>query len=105
MSAHEHDHGTPEELPPMGGIGGALRSFFGLFDNPKNVDRLCWGLAVACVVVLVVGEFIHKHGHFEIEYTVPGLYALVGFIAYCCIILTAIGLRKIVMRPEDYYDE
>jgi hypothetical protein len=105
MSAPEHDHGTPAELPPMGGIGGLLRSFFGLFDNPKNVTRLCWGLAVTCVVLVVIGELIHKHGHFEVEYTVPAFYGLFGFIAYCCIIGTAILLRKVVMRPEDYYDE
>ena len=75
------------------------------FDKPRNVNIIIWTLVLACLGVMVGGEFIHKHGHFEIEYTVPGLYALVGFIAYCCIILTAIGLRKIVMRPEDYYDE
>ena len=105
MSAPEHDHNAPQELPPIGPVGGAFRAFFALFDNPANVTKLCWGLAVVCVGLAIGGEFIHKHGHFDWEYTVPAFYGLVGFLFYCCIIQTAIWLRKVVMRPEDYYDE
>ncbi|MEE2755723.1 MAG: hypothetical protein VYA30_03640 [Myxococcota bacterium] len=75
------------------------------FDEPRNVNIIVWTLVLACLGVMVGGEFIHKHGHFAVEYTVPGFYGLFGFVAYTCIIATAILLRKLVMRPEDYYDE
>jgi len=75
------------------------------FDDPKNVNRIIWVLVLACVGVMIGGEAIHKHGHFAVEYTVPGFYGWFGFIAYSCIIAGAILLRKLVMRPEDYYDE
>ncbi len=75
------------------------------FDEPRNINIIVWTLVLACLGVMVGGEFIHKHGHFEVEYTVPGFYGLFGFVAYTCIIATAILLRKLVMRPEDYYDE
>ena len=75
------------------------------FDNPKNVNLVIWVLVLACAGVMVGGEFIHKHGHYDIEMTVPGFYGWFGFIAYSCIIAGALFLRKIVMRPEDYYDD
>ena len=41
------------------------------FDKPRNVNLIVWTLVLACLGVMVGGEFIHKHGHFPVEYTVP----------------------------------
>ena len=64
-----------------------------------------YGLVLVNILLLVVGELIHKHGHFDMEISVPAFYALFGFVAYCLIIVGAVLLRKIVRREEDYYDE
>jgi hypothetical protein len=53
----------------------------------------------------VIGELIHKHGHFDAEISVPAFYAIFGFFAYCSIIAGAVLLRKMIKRKEDYYDE
>jgi hypothetical protein len=68
------------------------------FDDPKNARKLFLAL-------IVVGELIHKHGHFDAEMSVPAFYAIFGFLAYCTIIAGASLFRKIVKREEDYYDE
>ena len=79
----------------------------GWADKPKNVSRIIWGLVITCILLLIIGEspLVHKHAHFDIEIAVPFFYAIFGFIAYCCIISGAILMRKLVMRPEDYYDD
>ena len=43
------------------------------------------------------------HGPFKIEH-VFGFYGLLGFIACVVLVLAAKQLRKVLMRPEDYYD-
>ena len=75
--------------------------------EPHIVRRLIRALIFVCVVLLIIGEIDaihHKHGEFDVEFTIPGFYALFGALAYFCIIAGAVGLRKILMRPEDYYD-
>jgi hypothetical protein len=44
-----------------------------------------------------------KHVHYGFE-QVPGFHAIYGFAGCVFLVLAAIVLRKIVMRPEDYYD-
>jgi hypothetical protein len=74
-------------------------------DKPQTTRRIFFGLIVVDVILVVVGELIHKHGHFDVEYSVPAFYAIFGFFAYCSIIAGAVMLRKAVKRREDYYDE
>ena len=76
--------------------------------EPHIVRRIIGALIFVCLTLLIIGEIDaihHKHGEFEIEFTLPGFYAAFGALAYFCIIAGAVGLRKIVMRPEDYYDD
>ena len=74
----------------------------------KNVDTIVRGLVASCALLLVgdvVLHFVaHKHVHFDIEGWV-GFYAVVGFLSYVGLVLTAKQLRKIVMRPLDFYGE
>jgi hypothetical protein len=72
-------------------------------DDPRNVDRVVWGLYGLCALLLAVDVLVEKHGPFAIE-RVYGFYAIFGFIACVGLVLTAKVLRRIVMRPEDYYD-
>ena len=72
-------------------------------DEPRNVTRLVYALAVLCVLSVLADFIWHRHGHFSFE-EIPGFYAIYGFIAYCFIVLSAKQLRKLLKRDENYYD-
>ena len=72
-------------------------------DKPGNVARLVRSLYFACALLLAIDVFVPKHGPFKIEH-VFGFYGLFGFIACMVLVLAAKQLRKVLMRPEDYYD-
>ena len=71
-------------------------------DNPRNV-RLVRCLYIVCGLLLAIDVFVPKHGPFTIEH-VFGFYGVFGFIACVVLVLDAKQLRRVLMRPEDYYD-
>ena len=73
-------------------------------DKPTNVRKIMLGLIIIGVLLFLADAAYHKHIHFEAE-SVFGFYALVGFFAFIGIVLSGKALRKILMRPEDYYDD
>ncbi len=73
-------------------------------DDPRNVKKIVWTLAAACVVLLLVELFIDKHAHYAFEGW-WGFFGIYGFLGCLLLVLTAKQLRKLLMRPEDYYDE
>ena len=73
-------------------------------DHPKNVDRIVYALYAVCAGLFLFDVFVPKHGPFEIEHLF-GFYAIYGFIACVGLVVAAKGLRTLLMRPEDYYDE
>ena len=72
-------------------------------DDPRNVTRLCWWLGVICALLFLADAFYDKHPHFEAEGWF-GFYAIFGFVACIGLVLAAKGLRRILKRPETYYD-
>ena len=70
---------------------------------PRNVDRLVHGFYVVCGLLLVIDVFVPKHGPFAIEH-IYGFYGIFGFVACVALVLIAKQLRRVLMRPEDYYD-
>ena len=74
-----------------------------IFDKPENVRRLLWLLYLACALLLAADLFIHRHVVHAWE-SLWGFYAFYGFIACISLVLLAKQLRKILKRPEDYYD-
>ena len=75
-----------------------------IFDNPKNVQRVLYGLLGSLVLLLALEPFVHKHPYFVWEESF-GFYAIYGFVA--CVLLVLVAkyvLRPIVKRQEDYYD-
>ena len=72
-------------------------------DHPGNVDRLVHRFYVVCAFLLAIDVFVPKHGRFAIEH-VYGFYGVFGFVACVALVLIAKQLRRVLMRPEDYYD-
>ena len=65
-----------------------------------------WATRVLLAIgaVLVVLEFIvHRHGEIALE-DQPLFPAVYAFFVCIFIVVGGIWLRKIAMRPEDYYD-
>lgn len=72
-------------------------------DDPKNVDKVFYALCVLCALSVIADLFYDKHGHFTWENWL-GFHAGYGFVACVGLVLAAKQLRKLVKRPEDYYD-
>ncbi|XRQ09854.1 hypothetical protein ACN3XK_02805 [Actinomadura welshii] len=72
-------------------------------DEPRNVDRIVYGLYTLCALVFLADLLYTKHPHFGVE-DVFGFYALYGFIGSVTLVLVAKQLRRVLMRPEDYYE-
>ena len=79
-----------------------------LFDDPGNVKRLIKGYFAVCALIVALELFVHRHPTFEggmlQAETWFGFHAAYGFVAYVLLVLIAGQLRKLLMRPEDYYD-
>jgi len=72
-------------------------------DNPRNVTRIVYGLAALCTLALLADFFYVKHPHFGVE-NIPGFYGIYGFTVSFALVLAAKELRKVLGRPEDYYE-
>ena len=55
-----------------------------------------------CIAVALLDLVIEKQG--EHWWNIVGFHSLYGFIACVFLVLVAKGLRRIVMRGEEYYD-
>ena len=76
-----------------------------VFDDPRNVRRVIWGICIACALSVLAQFVVHIH----VEHPWEGLFAfhgLYGFVSFVVLVILAKEvLRRIVMRREDYYDE
>ena len=77
-------------------------------DNPKNVRLLIRIFFALCVVMLGLDFAVHRHLSFADGVFTPeswfGFYAFYGLGACVLLVLAAKEMRKVLMRPEDYYD-
>jgi len=74
-----------------------------LFDKPRNVTLLFRIFYSACAILLALDLVLHRHAAHAWE-RLPGFYALFGFVACVTLVLIAKQLRRLLKRPEDYYD-
>jgi hypothetical protein len=78
-------------------------------DRPETVKRLfnvfyfmCVAL-VAAEVLLATAPIEHAH---PLEVRMRFLvYPVYGFVSFWFLVLVARPMRKLLIRPEDYYDE
>ena len=100
-----HDHGPPPGEEPR------------WLDDPANVRKLTIGFFAVAALLLVADVmwlFVHKHATFfhddpdartlaQDAELWPGFYPLYSFVGIVLLVVLSVGLRKLVMRPEDYY--
>ena len=72
-------------------------------DSPGNVNKIYYGLWIACALSILADFFYDKHGYFHFEEWF-GFHAWFGFVACVGLVLLSKQLRKLLKRPEDYYD-
>jgi hypothetical protein len=78
-------------------------------DSPANVKKVIRWFFISCGVMALLDVvfwkhlFVHKHTSFPFE-NIPFFYCLYGLSACVILVILAKGLRKILMRDEDYYD-
>jgi len=72
-------------------------------DKPANVTKLYRGLWGIGIVLLLLDFVIHRHADAGID-ALLGFYGLYGFFACVALVLAAKALRRVLKRPEDYYD-
>ncbi len=71
---------------------------------PRWSKRILLGFLGLCVAAVVAGFLADIHGEHPWE-EVPLFHALYGFLGISGLILVSKALRRLVMRPEDYYDD
>ena len=74
------------------------------FDDPENTRFFFLAFYVICGVLIVAELFIHRHTEHPWE-VLFGFHALWGFASFWFLVLVAKQMRKVLIRPEDYYDE
>lgn len=75
-----------------------------LFDDPRNVKRLLLAIYAICAA-LVALDLLFLRKALNFWESLPGFYALYGFLGCTALVLVAKGMRKFLMRGEDYYDD
>ena len=76
----------------------------GMWDKKENVSRLLGVLYAVCAVLVVLDLVVDRHSEHPWEHVVA-FYPLYGFVGIVVLVLAAKGLRRLVMRPEDYYGD
>lgn len=69
----------------------------------RTVDGAFWGLCLLCAG-LGLADFVFQWGAIIAFEALPAAYGLFGFVSFVGIVFAGIGLRKVIMRDEDYYD-
>ena len=79
-------------------------------DDPANVKKLLKVFFLSCGVLVVLdlikyipaAKVKHKMPG-ELEW-IPGFFGIYGFAGCVALVFIAKLMRKVLMRPEDYYD-
>lgn len=72
-------------------------------DRRENVTKLFLGLCGVGLALALADLIVHRHDAVGFAQGF-GFYAVYGFVACVALVLTAKALRRVLKRPEDYYD-
>jgi hypothetical protein len=90
------------ELPP---IRPEERS---IWEQTRTIRIISIVLIAGCVLTAAGGFYLAAQGELNAKFTIdrfPAFYAVIGLVSFAFVVLIGPQLRKIVMRPEDYYDD
>jgi hypothetical protein len=73
-------------------------------DRAENVRKVYYSVWIACALLLVAELFIDKHVELEMEHLF-GFHGFYGLVACVALVLAAKALRRVLKRPESYYDD
>ena len=77
--------------------------WFGWTSHPKAKAFVFIGM-IALVAILFLADFVvHRHEYFDLP-KFPLFYGLFGFGAFALVVLSGWPLRKLLARPENYYE-
>jgi hypothetical protein len=74
----------------------------GFWDKKANVDLLFRVLYAVSALLVILDLAVDRYSEHPWEH-VWEFYTLYGFLGIVLLVLLAKGLRRLVMRPEDYY--
>ena len=68
------------------------------------IENFMWLPILGMIAMVILGLIYPPHhpGPWDV---IPGSWAVIGFVAYTIIVLSALPLFAILARPEDYYGE
>ncbi|MBS1229364.1 MAG: hypothetical protein H6R17_2641 [Proteobacteria bacterium] len=72
-------------------------------DYPENVRKIYFSVWIGCAILLLLELMIDKHAETTAEHWF-GFHGFFGLIACIALVLAAKLLRRIISRPENYYD-
>ncbi len=76
----------------------------GIFDSPKNVQRVLYFLYAGCFVLFVVDFLVHRHISYYWE-NIWAFYPIYGFVSCVVLVIIASWMRPFLMRDEGYYND
>lgn len=76
----------------------------GWADRPEIRQRIRYGLYAVCVLLLLAELVVNRHTVMPLE-NLPAFYPLYGFLSLITVVLLSKGLRRLVGRSEEYYEE
>ncbi|MFT5392308.1 MAG: uncharacterized membrane protein YhaH (DUF805 family) [Gammaproteobacteria bacterium] len=88
-----------EHMRPPQGPPGPSR----WLDRKENVTKVAWTLYVVCAVLVLLELVIHRHADVGIDGWF-GFYAAYGFFGSVFLVMVAKQMRRVLKRPEDYYE-
>jgi len=103
--SNHNDH-TEKRAPTPHGATPAVKDDEKTYwlDQPANIRKIYYGLWTVCILLVGADLFYEKHVEFPIE-GLFGFFGFYGFLSCVSLVYAAKLLRKVVMRPEDYYDK
>jgi hypothetical protein len=72
-------------------------------DRKENVTKVYWAVWAVCILLLLIDPLVHKHEAYGFAEWF-GFFGFFGFFACVGLVLTAKALRRVLKRPEDYYE-
>mgnify|MGYP006205863133 FL=1 len=73
-------------------------------ERKENVSKIAWTLYLSCAILVFLDLSIHRHAEMGFDGNF-GFYGAYGFFASVILVFAAKQMRKLLKRPEDYYDD